>query len=131
MQRISALMCAATLVVACGVSPGPGQVVDGFPIAEPVTLGSNRDEMQALAREALDHREPGHPGIARTQTFAEDLGNPTIFPEGRATRSGTVTVCVCTFVDGSYSATGGLLRSSGYQLLRRAKVAWPVDTPER
>jgi hypothetical protein len=109
--RFVLTLAIAVMLAACSASPaphstvGPGQVLDGFPIGAPVDMPA-QDETRQLAILALSDREPNHPPIVSIGTYAEDLTNATVFPDQPRTRSGSVTVFVFTFDDGTQAATG-------------------------
>jgi hypothetical protein len=104
------LLGLAAVLAACA-SPiphstvGPGQVLDGFPIGAPLDVPP-QDETRQLAILALSDRDPNQRPITSISTFAEDMTNTTIFPDQPLARSGSVTVFVFTFDDGSQAATG-------------------------
>jgi hypothetical protein len=111
MWRLATVAVAAAFLAGCSIgasqaTAGPGQILDGFPIGQPVDLAAGDGDREALATQALDTREPDHPAIVSVATYAEDLTNTTIFPQQPVGRSGTVTVFVFTFSDGSQAATG-------------------------
>jgi hypothetical protein len=88
-----------------GTVPGPGSVVDGFPIgrlADPVPDPA----VAAFAVQALEERLPGHSAVQSSMAYQEDLQNTTIWPDQPVGRSGTLTVYLFHLADGSYHATG-------------------------
>lgn len=110
LSRLALTLGLATVLAACA-SPaahstvGPGQVLDGFPIGASLDIPPE-DETRQLAILALSDREPNHRPIASISTYAEDMTNTTIFPDQPVARSGSVTIFVFTFDDGSQAATG-------------------------
>jgi hypothetical protein len=100
-----------------GAAPGPGAIVDGFP------LGTLRDplpepDVTALAVKALDERMPGHPAIVSATAYNEDVA--LIYGPGTA-RSGSMTIYLYLLADGSYHAAGVYCGVGGC-------AAWPVYT---
>jgi len=111
--------CSAQAVSTPGQTPpGPGAIVDGFPLGAVLNPAPDSD-MAALAVRALDERVPGHAGILSGTAYLEDLN--LIFGGGVA-RSGTMTVYVFALADGTYRAAGVYCGPPGCQ-------PWPVYRP--
>jgi hypothetical protein len=116
-SRCARLVVSLCFVLVLGGCAGPvtqrvavGPIIDGFPLGEPVGCGTafyRCDDLIALARSALDERDPGHANIVGASPYHEDLQSPALFdPSIPHARSGQVFVVVFDLADSSRHASG-------------------------